>query len=140
MKRHPGLEPLSDDHHRALVLARSARRAGETARDRDALATLWEQVRQRFALDLEPHFRAEETVLFPALAAAGERALVERALEDHAELRRLVRAAADAEGARAFGRRLHDHVRFEERELFPHAERVLPDLVLDATGRAARGG
>jgi hemerythrin-like domain-containing protein len=37
--------------------------------------------------------------------------------------------------ARAFGERLGDHVRFEERELFPACEATLSDDVLDEVAR-----
>lgn len=83
----------------------------------------------RFAAELEPHFRIEEAVLLPALAAAGEETLVRRTLEDHAALRAL---AADPASGVAFGRRLREHVRFEERELFPACEARLGDATLEA--------
>ena len=138
MKRHPQLEPLSDDHHNALVMARRIRRALEPAPDADALAALWSELRERFARELEPHFRVEENLLFPPLAAAGAPELAERARADHARLRALARGAPQAAAAAEFARRLHDHVRFEERELFPRAERALSPEALAAIGGAAR--
>ena len=138
MKRHPQLQPLSDDHHAALVLAREVRRAGEGA-DRASLARVWKEAQERFARELEPHFRVEEALLFPPLEAAGEAALAGRACRDHAQLRELIAgAAAGAAEAVGFGALLHGHVRFEERELFPRAEQVLSAAVLEAVGRAAR--
>ena len=137
MKRHPQLQPLSDDHHAALVLARDLRRAGEGA-DAAALAALWGGAQARFARELEPHFRVEERVLFPALEAAGEPALALRAVREHARLRELIAGAGGAAPAVAFGELLHAHVRFEERELFPLAERVLGAEALAAVGSAAR--
>ncbi len=128
MKRHPLLRPLSDEHHRALVIARRTRRAAEARRDSKSLAKIWLDVKERFAAELEPHFRVEEAWLFPALEAAGESAPVARARADHARLRELARAEPDAATALAFAELLQSHVRFEERELFPRAERLLaPD-------------
>ena len=138
MKRHPQLQPLSDDHHAALVLAREVRRAGEAAADRAALARVWREAQARFARELEPHFQVEEAALFPPLEAAGEGALAARACRDHARLRELIAGAAGGAEAIAFGALLHGHVRFEERELFPRAEQVLGDAGLEAVGRAAR--
>jgi hypothetical protein len=135
VKRHPGLRPLSDDHHAALVLARRTRAAAQQA---GSLESAWEELRGRFARELEPHFRVEEADLFPPLGAAGAEALVEQALAHHARLRQLVSAEADRERALELAELLHRHVRFEERELFPRAERLLPASVLDAVGRAAR--
>jgi hemerythrin-like domain-containing protein len=124
VKRHPALQPLSDDHHRALVLARRIRRAASDPREAD-FAALSRDATQRFEAELEPHFAVEEERLFPALVAQGERALSLRAAEDHAELRRLIRAAWSRENALAFGALLERHVRFEERELFRAPRRCL---------------
>ena len=137
MKRHPHLQPLSDDHHGALVLARRTRLAAKRCRDRGELANLWEEVRRRFALELEPHFRVEEELLFPHLDAAGARSEVQRARADHARLRELVGVEPDPGVAMEFAELLHRHVRFEERELFPRAESLLALPVLEAAGRAA---
>jgi hemerythrin-like domain-containing protein len=128
------LRPLSDDHHRALVLAR---RIGLAAKRPDALASTWADLRRSFARELEPHFQVEEERLFPQLEAAGERVLVARALAHHGGLRELVRAEPDPTRALRFAELLHGHVRFEERELFPRAESVLSAPALEAAGRAA---
>jgi hemerythrin-like domain-containing protein len=134
VRRHPLLQPLSDDHHRALVLARRTRRAAEASRDGKSLAKTWLDVRARFAAELEPHFRIEEAWLFPALEAAGEREVAARARSDHARLRELVQSEPDALTALELAELLRSHVRFEERELFPRAERLLtPDAAALAT-------
>jgi hemerythrin-like domain-containing protein len=135
VKRHFHLQPLSDDHHRALVLAR---RIGLAAKQEpDALTKTWDELRQRFARELEPHFRVEEERLFPQLESTGELALVQRARADHVRLRELVHTEPDAVVAAQFAQLLHRHVRFEERELFPRAESLLPLPALEAAGRAA---
>lgn len=137
MKRHPALEPLSDEHHGALVLARAMRRAGSAA-PADARSA-WRDARRRFEAELAPHFRLEEEVLLPALESAGEGGLAARVREEHSRLRGLVDAEPTAENAAAFGALLHDHVRFEERVLFPRAEAVLSPAALAAIARATRG-
>jgi hemerythrin-like domain-containing protein len=124
VKRHPKLQPLSDDHHRALVLARRTRRAAK-ASDSDSLARTWRDAQATFAAELEPHFRAEETWLFPLLDEGGLRTLFDRARADHKRLRELIRSAADPVTAREFADLLEAHVRFEERELFPRVEIAL---------------
>jgi hypothetical protein len=94
---------------------------------------------RRFDLELEPHFGVEDALLLPALRRAGSTQLAERTAQDHVRLRALVAAARTGDGlaAGAFGRDLGEHVRFEEREVFPACEQLLPDAVLDEVGRRA---
>lgn len=141
MKRSPELRDLSDDHHRALVLAVRAERAA-AGEDAAAVADCWAEIARTFPAELEPHFAIEERLLAPPLAAAGEPALAARLAADHAALRGAAAAASprDAAALAAFGARLAAHVRFEERELFPVAERVLPAAALAAVADACRAG
>lgn len=138
MKRHPSLRALSDDHHRALVLARRLRRSAPDP-DVSVRAALAAAVRQELDAELEPHFVVEERVLLPALEARGETELVERTLADHARVRVVARGAWSAGTAQELGALLEQHVRFEERVLFPRAEAVLSDAELAAV-RDARPG
>lgn len=120
MKRSPSLRNLSNEHHHGLVLAKRAKKAAGTAEEQRA----WQEIRDRFAADLEPHFQAEEVWLLPALERAGETGLVRRTLAEHVALRRLI----DENGARAmtgFAELLEQHIRFEERELFEAAQQKL---------------
>lgn len=130
MKRSPTLVQLSREHHTALSLALRIEKATTDSAQAAIAATL----PALFRGELEPHFQEEEGTLLPALKLAGETAAVERTLQEHARLRDL--AAAIRQGAipalAEFGLLLRAHVRFEERELFPLAERVLPGLTGDA--------
>jgi len=138
MKRSAELRDLSDDHHRALVLARHARHAATAGAP--AVAEAWERIRTELALELEPHFRIEEAWLLPALARAGEGELAARTMEDHAALRAAAApdAPRDAPALAGFGARLEAHVRFEERSLFPTAEARLAPAELAAVAAASR--
>jgi iron-sulfur cluster repair protein YtfE (RIC family) len=128
MQRDPRLRQLSSDHHRALVLARRALAA-------PADPAIVEQVRHAFDRELDPHFRAEEEALLPALAAAGEAALVERTLTDHRALCDLAGRLGQPGVLAEFADRLKAHVRFEEQVLFPTAEHRLDAATLDAIAR-----
>ena len=137
MKRSSPLLGLSREHHEALVLARRAGStlpSSETAHgQREHLLTRWDE---QFA----PHFAIEEEVLLPALAAAGQAAPATEALAQHAELRRLVERlrGGDMAALPAWGEAMLAHVRFEERALFPLAERTLDLTALaDSMSRAA---
>lgn len=139
MKRSAALRDLSDDHHTALVLALRARRAAESG-DAEAVTTAWAAIDRDFPRELEPHFEIEERWLAPALTAAGEAALSARLHEDHAALRGFVAPGAErnAERLGRFAARLAAHVRFEERTLFPAAERRLSPAALTAIAGACR--
>lgn len=133
MKRHSALLSLSREHHGALVLALACRRAANSGDAEKIRATRDRAVRE-FDADLAPHFRQEETALLPLLQQAGQTALVRRTLEEHASLRTLAESLRqhDAAGLEAFGQALSDHVRFEEQELFPAAERAVSSELLEA--------
>ncbi len=138
MERDPALASLSRDHHQALFVAQKLRRAtDETAADaRAALLAYWEGHGRA-------HFRSEEEVLFPAYAEHGDpyHALLGRALCDHIAIRARIEAVDRGRGApptalHELGRLLADHVRLEERELFPLIERALPAQHLAAVAAA----
>ncbi len=130
MKRSPALQALSREHHTALVLAKACASAA-ASKDAEKIAAQCARVKRVFEQELEPHFRLEEEQLLPRMHAAGEMALVERTLQEHSDLRALATSiglGGDAETLPAFAELLASHVRFEERELFETAERLLPLL------------
>lgn len=122
MRRLPALRPLSREHHTGLVIAKHARTAA--AGPEAAQVAAWVELQARFETDLAPHFALEESGLLAALAAAGETTLVARTRAEHAALRELI-AAAPPGDLTAFADLLARHIRFEEAELFPCAERLL---------------
>lgn len=135
MKRDRHLIPLSQEHQLGLALAR---RCSHAAGDEASLRQQWQAVVERFQSELDPHFAAEERWLLPALQAAGETAAVDRTLAEHAQLRRLIAAPPSDPQAQlqALGRQLTAHIRFEERELFELAQRVLDSETLSRIGAA----
>lgn len=170
MKRDPALRALSWGHQRTLALAfrireavagpayarPSSRTASEGARpaarpsaDRGGSAPvrrgareLREEVAAFWARELEPHFAAEESALFPAASAArrAPRQELERAVAEHgsiraslAELRRTV--AAEPRLLLGLADALVAHIRFEERVLFPRIEEALGTDGLEEVGR-----
>lgn len=138
MKRDRRLRGLSDDHHQALVLGRRILR-GLEAGEVDWIA---ERVERTFRTELAPHFEVEESILVPAMEEAGLHSLTQRLGQDHSHLRASAAAAAqgDLEAAGTFARLLIEHVRFEERVVFPQVERALEGEVLDAVAARACNG
>ncbi|MER2553553.1 MAG: hemerythrin domain-containing protein [Thauera sp.] len=116
MKRHPHLVRLSREHHAALRLGRhllAGAGAAELRAEHAALAA---------------HFAAEERDLAPLLEARGHSALARRLHAEHGQLRTLFIAAQQGVDEAAAGQALIDHVRFEERELFPVIETLFEEL------------
>jgi hemerythrin-like domain-containing protein len=133
VKRHPALQPLSRDHHVALVAAQRLRRAGDEDRAaaRDAFLGFWHDHGAR-------HFEVEEQVLLPAFAAHADPEVpcVVRMLVDHVRIREQAQRLADEpepalESLHALGTALERHVRLEEREVFPLIEDALPPAAAD---------
>jgi hypothetical protein len=124
VKRAEALRPLSREHLDALLAAKRLREAGDLEEAKQAFLGFWES-------DGRHHFRIEEEVLLPNWARHAEvdRPGVARMLDEHLAIRRealrLAAGEASLEEARELGRLLHDHVRFEERQLFPIVEAAL---------------
>lgn len=131
MKRCPELQKLSREHHTALRLALQWRRAAESGIEESIVAASL-HARDVFVAELLPHFREEEIYLLPRLEAAGATAVVARTLIEHRAMQRLVRELEipDGEILLRLADLLTAHVRFEERELFEDAERLLGREVL----------
>jgi hemerythrin-like domain-containing protein len=129
MKRGEFLQALSRGHHQGLYVALRLRRAtpDSAAEARRAFLQFWQTEGSK-------HFRVEEGVLLPAYARhrrpADEPAVV-RVLVEHVDLRR---RAAELEAGdspsssvtRELGELLEQHIRHEERVLFPAIESALP--------------
>ena len=151
MKRHPGLHALSQHHHFALTQALLMRRATQAPAAKRAAAV--RQAAEKFLHFWEKtgrqHFREEEEVLLPAYARhkrLDQHAAIIRLLADHAQIRSQIEdLAAALEGSSprpdtlancvaGLAQALHDHVRFEENEVFPQMEKVLGESALAALG------
>jgi hemerythrin-like domain-containing protein len=124
MKRNEALRPLSREHLNALHAAKVLREGNDLEAITEVFFDFWEGGGQR-------HFRIEEEVLLPHWAKYAEvdRPGVARMLEEHLAIRRealrLKAGEVSLEEAQGLGRLLHDHVRFEERQLFPVIEEAL---------------
>lgn len=127
MKRNPALQPLSREHHSALVLAKACERAVQSG-DAAMLSQARQRAIQAYTNELDAHFSIEEQSLLPLLKSPETQALVQRTLAEHRQLRGLLMLIAlqqsDAAALNNFGKCLSAHVRFEERELFPAIEEL----------------
>jgi len=131
MKRNKNLRKLSSDHHSALSLARKIDKATKDNQDHYDFT---HQVIEIFNNDLLPHFTIEEQAILPELKKIGQRELVSKTLEDHAQLKSLANNLVQPGNLRKFGKLLKDHVRFEEKILFEACQNLLDDAALNSIG------
>jgi len=137
MLRDPNLVTLSRQHQHALALCVRIERArvGETE-----LAGWREEIERHFMHEIRDHFAAEEAVVFPVAQRVQElKGIVEELIAEHVVLREdFERARAgtmSVEQLRAFARRLAEHVRKEERQLFEGMQAHLSPAEMAVVGR-----
>lgn len=152
MKRHPALRDLSSDHHQSLVQAHRLQKAD--AANETALRVLADEFCAFFREHANPHFREEEEALLPFFARYGDvnQEPIRQMQREHILIRRdvallLSASTRDAAALRALGKQLENHVRLEERAVFPLIEEALSEAALDELPRVlaawqseARGG
>ncbi len=126
-RRHQTLIPLSREHHDGLLLA--WRLTKGDLKDREAKLRIKHAV-TFFEYRLRAHFDAEERALFPAVreALADGAALLDELMGEHREFAAKAEAlkAGDESQLAPFCDLLEQHIRKEERRLFPLIEARIP--------------
>src|SRR5690606_17808950 len=127
LKRSTHLIQLSKEHHFSLLFCWKVRQGIKKGIAPDRMvayvAYFWKE-------HLLPHF-SEEDILFRTM----EDPLIQRAYREHSEINALVQTLSSSkdhvlEQLAQVADRVEQHVRFEERELFPYLERALPQSAL----------
>ena len=135
LKRSTHLKPLSRDHHDGLLLCWKIRQGLknniEDLRIVSYVAFCFEQ-------ELKEHFDQEERLVVSLLKEGDPE--IRKAREQHKELNWLIQKIIrtdDSEKAllAAFADRLEDHIRFEERQLFPYIEKNADPDSFDHAGK-----
>lgn len=132
IKRNEHIVPLSKDHHFTLLFCWKIRNGLKFKVDH---ARIISYVQYFWQQHMKPHFKDEETILFAPIKDEK----VQRALDEHAEIAQQIYALQtfndNAETQlSALADMVDNHVRYEERELFPHLEKVLTSEQLDTIG------
>lgn len=144
-RRHDALIPLTHDHHHTLAQARRLR-AAASADPNERRDEANDFVNFYFGRAIR-HFHEEEELFFAPLVDHPEaREGIVRAVSDHLRLHALVRSVrrqlatgeVDPAVLEEISRMLSEHVRFEEQELFPALERLIPDEQLADLAAARR--
>lgn len=135
MKRADQLQPLSREHHLGLVLSRHAK---ECANDVEEIAKHWTKLTDYINQNMTNHFKVEDDLLLAKLQPYQENhpqvaEVIEKIAEQHQKLYQLADSPSlSAVRVQQLGTALYDHIRFEERELFPLAQQLLSEQELDA--------
>jgi hemerythrin-like domain-containing protein len=131
------LRPLAQDHAAGFAHARALGAASTADQRRAALASFVQAWKDRLA----PHFDDEERLLLPIIEHCDGR---RRLLAEHEELRRMAAAAMlvgpdpDPAWVARLGQLLHDHLFWEDHELFPCIEKSLSEPERQRLAEAAR--
>lgn len=127
IKRSRQLSPLSRDHHQGLLLGWKIRQGIKNGTDKNIIAGY---VKWFWINDLEEHFRQEEEILAPYLKGND---MIRRMFEEHERIKTMIHddQLVNEDSLNQLATMVNDHIRFEERELFPLAEKMIREEDLD---------
>lgn len=132
MKRHESIVTLSREHHFGLLfcwkIRQGIKKQVSAERIQPYIKYFWEN-------HLQKHFEEEETLLFILM----QDSLVEEAIAEHKHIRQLLAVSVttepiDSKQLNILVDTLDNHIRFEERVLFPHMEEKLSEEKLAELG------
>ena len=131
MKRNENIVSLSHDHHFGLLccwkIRQGLKKEVELSRIEKYVDYFWNN-------HLKDHFKEEDDILFPYL----EDEFSTRVAKEHRDLGSLYNGISDnlsIQNFEAFANLLDDHIRFEERQWFPHLEENLNENQLLEIGK-----
>lgn len=126
LKRHKALQPLSREHHQGLLLSWKIRTGFNKNIEPKRIKAYANWFFKNYLI---PHFEIEETLIFPILEPEHE--LIKRALAEHRRLKRLfTETENDTKNLIKIEEELEQHIRFEERILFPEIQKVATEAQL----------
>lgn len=134
MKRNQNLIELSRDHHHGLLLGWKIKQGFKCQIPLDEI----KKYIIYFANEaLFPHFKEEEEKVLIYLEPKNE--LYMRTLAEHRKIRELITKIAESQNPTNelylnLADEIQEHIRFEERELFPFLEATLSDTQLGEIG------
>ena len=132
IKRSVSLMSLSKEHHFTLLFCWKIRQGLKNEIDASRIIKYVQYFEKYLLL---PHFKQEENVVF----LLSDDKLVQKAIDQHQQIKNLISelpGAKDVEGIlQKLAALVDDHVRYEERELFPHLESLLSYEQLESIGK-----
>jgi hemerythrin-like domain-containing protein len=145
-RRHDSLIPLTHDHHHTLAQAKRLKELSKVEKESERRNVANDFVNFYYGRAIR-HFHEEEELFFAPLVDHPEaRDQVAHAVSDHLRLHALVRTVkrqlssgeADPAILEQISALLTEHVRFEESELFPLVERLVPEESLQELASVGR--
>jgi hemerythrin-like domain-containing protein len=133
VRRDEHIVKLSREHHFSLLFCWKIRQGLKhgiaTDRIQPYIPYFWQH-------HMQPHFIEEETILFAPLKDDK----VQRAIDEHRQIEQLIKIITDTakptiEQLSSLADRVDNHIRYEERTLFPHLEEVLTPEQLSSIGK-----
>ncbi|MFZ2843327.1 hemerythrin domain-containing protein [Psychrobacter sp.] len=148
MKRANQLQPLSRQHHLGLNLSRHAK---ECSDEPEEVAKHWDNLTS-YISDMQHHFQIEDNIIAHALepyrashsdvasvldTLDGQHKQLYKLMDEVEQSQKTVSKTITAVQVQELGALLYDHIRFEERELYPTVEKYLTETELDAVYAAS---
>ncbi|MCW8962121.1 MAG: hemerythrin domain-containing protein [Ignavibacteriaceae bacterium] len=134
MKRHPALHTLSHDHHQGLILAQQLKKGAPQYKGMPStLDGKKDYAISFYKTEVVKHFEDEEKILFPSIFNRNDETdrLVKEIISEHRKIESLIddlrRKNDVADLLDELGVLLDNHIRKEERILFPKIEEILSD-------------
>lgn len=134
IRRNENILKLSKEHHFSLLFCWKIRQGLKMNIEPNRITDYVEYFKSGF---LDPHFREEEDFLF----ALVDDSRVDKAIDQHKQINGLIDELAkntqnhSYEKLEKLANLVDDHVRFEERQLFPFMEKTLTNEQLDEVGK-----
>jgi hemerythrin-like domain-containing protein len=132
IKRNENLAIFSREHHHGLVFCSRLKKAKQAC---DSVLKLF--INEFWENYLESHFNNEEQLLLPLL---NDKKLITQFLDQHNQIRQLIDCIRTStnniqNNSLELAQQINNHIRFEERVLFPWLEKTVSKEELDRIGK-----
>lgn len=138
IKRNENIAKLSRDHHASLMFCWKLRQG---IKIHVSTERMMKYVQYFLNHHFAPHFREEEEILFAPL----DDKKVRKAIDDHVTIKKAINEILfsglenQPQKLLALAGMVDEHVRYEERILFPHLENELSEGQLEIIGKQISG-
>lgn len=130
MKRHPCLQPLSREHHLGLMLAKNAK----NCKDSNDITKHWQALNHYLDEQMQQHFVIEEMLMAQFVAQSGNAVAISQITKMQKDHQVMATGRDNPHPTladlHALADTLTDHIRFEERQVYPILESLLEESQL----------